>query len=1687
MMLRKATSFLFILVLYGLMGSPELLRSAEKPSAKIYLQENSDSGENTPVNSLLEKTYGDEPFEFGPERTSEGLPLIYSSDNSDLLEFDGNVATIKGAGTAVVTVRPAGTDVENDGEPPEQVVTIQPAELEIAVDENQSKIYGDSDPQFTYTAEGFVYNDNPGLINGSLSRNEGEDAGEYEISGGKLSAGENYAVQFKSASFEIKQRELLVTAGNQQSKIYGEQDPNLEYSTSNFVDGDDESVFSGNLSREGGENAGVYTITGENLNAGSNYTIRFQPAEFTIQPRTLTLENFAAGDKIYDGSPNTRSADFRDNRLQGDVLEFSFTARFDNPDAETSKTVLFSDIEILGGSDRQNYTLNTESGTAQANILPRPITIRARPVEMIYGDEEPALEYRVSEGSVVEGDRFVGQLSRTGSTDAGNYEILEGSLNAGENYDITFQSAEFTIIQRSLQVVVDDNQSKIYGEADPELTFEAQNFAPGEDSEIFTGFLSRTSAESVGKYPIQQHALRAGKNYNIEFSPSEFEIKPKQLLVEVVRYQTKRYGGSDPTIRFTTDGFAFDDNESVLTGSPDRKKGENVGFYQTQMGDLKAGANYIINFKPAEFEIMPRPLVLTNFIAGDRRYDGTMDVSESAFQDNRIEGDKLKFEYKAVFDSPDAGRNLLVHFTDIKIVGGEDQQNYQLQTTSWSVLADITPRLLTVSAQPVNSVYGDENPEVLEYKITSGALLENDKIRGTLQHTGGDQAGVYEIRQGSLTAGENYKLDFKLASYTVKPKELTVTATGEPWKFEGQTDPDIAFSVDGFEYEDDASIIEGFLGREGGETPGEYQILKGTLAAGANYKIEVENADFSIFRTPPVALQHSPALDETRVAIIAPVTIQFDKSIILANADLISVTDPENREIKFRAEVEGNRMTLIQNEFVNHSTYTVYIEDEAVVNLDGIPNEEIRWEFTTIMLPPVVTTQTPADGAIGLGLSRPPVASFNQNVDAGNLSGITITRQSDGAELDVNAELEHNRLIIEHDGFEQFADYRVTIPENVVRNADLVGNEPYSWTFTTIWAEPEQVALQLPIDRTGSVAVQPKMEWEAALHADSYQIQVSTDIEFIELIDDSEITNGLSYELTEVLENNQLYFWRVSAKNSTSRSDWSGVRSFLTVAKTPEPVFPAVDADQVSIAPLLEWSYANNTTFRVQLSQSRDFSDPLINQLTDKSSIQLTGLEEDIQYFWRVRVESERTKSDWTNVFAFRTRPAPQIADVKHVLRERIEFGESAAKIQSEPSYREYRLVGLPGEDQYSVSDLFKDDYGTSWMAFRKVGSDDEYREYRQSDRNFTFTAGGGFWISGTKNLDLELPITSVETNKNDAYSIRLNPGWNIISNPHTRGISWGDVQVMNGIHGEIYSYSGFFSEADTLKPVHAYYYYNSPETALDAIEIPYSGMENRRKPDDKLELYLAASGAAQPSVKLHAEFDEENRMVTELLFPGLADNNSDFEEISRFQKYHPPMAMSRTGMMLVKPGTESSRGMMRDLAVYKRQGSEYRLHMKADKGTVFTWRAELSDMPDNTSILLVNEESDLTLMLEDEKSVEVAVEESEMTYKLFVGDRYWLEQKEEEYLPEDFALYPNYPNPFNAATTIRYSLPVKQEVRLEIFDVIGRRVQVLINDEQPAGWHTMQIDASRLASGVYVYQMTTKNNVSSRKMTIVK
>ncbi len=89
--------------------------------------------------------------------------------------------------------------------------------------------------------------------------------------------------------------------------------------------------------------------------------------------------------------------------------------------------------------------------------------------------------------------------------------------------------------------------------------------------------------------------------------------------------------------------------------------------------------------------------------------------------------------------------------------------------------------------------------------------------------------------------------------------------------------------------------------------------------------------------------------------------------------------------------------------------------------------------------------------------------------------------------------------------------------------------------------------------------------------------------------------------------------------------------------------------------------------------------------------------------------------------------------------------------------------------------------------------------------------------------------------------------------------------------------------------------------------------------------------------------------------------------------------------------------------------------------------------------------------------------------------------------LPRDYALYQNYPNPFNPMTTIRFDLPKDDRVRIVVYDILGREVKVLLDEEMKAGRHSVRFDASGLSSGVYFYKMRAGSFVDVKKMVIVK
>jgi hypothetical protein len=85
------------------------------------------------------------------------------------------------------------------------------------------------------------------------------------------------------------------------------------------------------------------------------------------------------------------------------------------------------------------------------------------------------------------------------------------------------------------------------------------------------------------------------------------------------------------------------------------------------------------------------------------------------------------------------------------------------------------------------------------------------------------------------------------------------------------------------------------------------------------------------------------------------------------------------------------------------------------------------------------------------------------------------------------------------------------------------------------------------------------------------------------------------------------------------------------------------------------------------------------------------------------------------------------------------------------------------------------------------------------------------------------------------------------------------------------------------------------------------------------------------------------------------------------------------------------------------------------------------------------------------------------------------------------YSLYQNYPNPFNPSTTISWQIPKAGFVTLKIYDVLGREVLTLVNEEQSASKHDVTLDATKFSSGVYFYQLTTGNFISTKKMMLIK
>jgi hypothetical protein len=325
-----------------------------------------------------------------------------------------------------------------------------------------SKIYGEPDPKLAVDITSgnlgsVTVSDALTDITGTLIRQAGNIVGSYDISLGSGKKASNYAVTFATDNnaFSINQRPIIISA-DEKSKTYSITDPKLTWQAESKSSGrgllaGDSDDFSGTLRRTAGENVNDYEITQGSLN-NNNYAITFIGADFSINPRPITL-HATSKSKVYGEPDPNLAVSITSGSLGSVTVDDVISDITGTLIRQAGSNVGTYDIALGSGSKIGNYKVSFVSDNNAFSITQRPITISADAQNKSYGDPDPILTWQSKAAStgrgLLDGDNFNGTLDRTVGENAGTYTINEGSL-ANSNYAISYNKANLTIDKRLL-------------------------------------------------------------------------------------------------------------------------------------------------------------------------------------------------------------------------------------------------------------------------------------------------------------------------------------------------------------------------------------------------------------------------------------------------------------------------------------------------------------------------------------------------------------------------------------------------------------------------------------------------------------------------------------------------------------------------------------------------------------------------------------------------------------------------------------------------------------------------------------------------------------------------------------------------------------------------------------------------------------------------------------------------------------------------------------------------------------------------------------------------------------------------------------------------------------------------------------------------------------------------------------
>lgn len=559
------------------------------------------------------------------------------------------------------------------------------------------------------------------------------------------------------------------------------------------------------------------------------------------------------------------------------------------------------------------------------------------------------------------------------------------------------------------------------------------------------------------------------------------------------------------------------------------------------------------------------------------------------------------------------------------------------------------------------------------------------------------------------------------------------------------------------------------------------------------------------------------------------------------------------------------------------------------------------------------------------------------------------------------------------------------------------------------------------------------------------------------------------------LQSNTTYHYRTKATNSNGTARGED-QSFTT--GNPPPAASATQASNISAnsvtlngivntqnsSTVVNFLYGISITYGNQVSAAQS---PVPGSLSDADvSAIVTGLQPATTYHYcieAINVNGTVYSSDAT----FKT----YISSIN--LNTTFTFSDPTQQSS-------YRMKGLPGVNNLLISQIVPGIQKTDWNAYYDNGKTQDYLEEFDRSSKFNFIPGRGFWILSKNPVSIDRSVSPVTLSADNTYSIEINYGWNIISNPYEKTINWQDIAGQNGLNSNeiIYDWNGSkYTEPSTFETYKGYYF-NNIVASRSSLKIPYSFIGKISK--DEFSKKISNGSFIKLSLIL-------NRQEVSYIIAGI--NPSSKNDFDNFDYFAPPGDFASVRIHIENNNLSIP---YKQLSVDYRpeinEGQVYDLRIKnASNQSVDLITRGLENFP-GFEVYLLDENSNHFYNLKYKDEIVVSPLHTNYKYKLLIGNKDFINSIKENYIPKEYILYQNYPNPFNPSTIIKYQIPNDNTlVELKIFDVLGKEITTLINEIHDSGIYEVEFDGSNLSNGVYFYTLKSGSYSSTKKMIMLK